>query len=120
MNKDDLGMQLIYTERNEQVYKHGFTLERDAEYYKNGELLQAAAFCLDQANLIPQIGEKVKWPTGWGAEWADKIRKKDKVGKLKVAGAFYLAECERLQSDAYKDDVEKIARQINAILNEQA
>lgn len=112
------GMQLIEQERHEQVYKHGFSLEHDAEYYQKGELIQAALFCQDQANKINGVGEKVKWP--WTGEkgdlFADKIRKKDRIGQLKVAGAFYLAESERTSTDEYKYDIAQIAAQIDNIL----
>lgn len=84
--KAGIGIELIAEERHEQIYKHGWDLEND-QYYKNGELLQAAMFC---------IGAD-KWPENWDLHFRDKILSKDQIGKLKVAGAFIAAEIDRIK-----------------------
>ena len=62
-----LGAQSIAIERYEQIVKHGFSLETDAEFYENEELLQAARFCLGVDG----------WPENWDLHFADKIQLKD-------------------------------------------
>lgn len=83
------GAALITEERKEQVVKHGWNIENDS-YYENEELLQAAVYCISQ--------EIEEWPTGWDTFFQDKILAKDRIGQLKVAGAFIAAEIDRLQA----------------------
>lgn len=93
------GIELIATERREQIEKHGYSIESDTEFYSNYQLIQAALFCIDL--VIPEgYGLKLYkgWPQGWSEESLKKIIDKDSVGKLKVAGAFIAAEIDRLQN----------------------
>lgn len=116
------GIQLIQQERGEQVYKHGFSLEADADHYRKGELVQAALYCMDQASKPETQPDRVEWPEGWGLLWEDKIRRKTKIGKLIVAGAFYMAEGQRLEISGLPENphnrsqVEKIAQEIDNLL----
>ena len=80
------GAELIAQERHEQIHKHGWDANNDA-YYGNGELLKAALFSLD-SNRFP-------WPLGWSLHFEEKIKNKDRIGQLKVAGAFIAAEIDR-------------------------
>jgi len=83
------GVELISEERKEQIQKHGWNIENDS-HYENEELLQAAVYCISQ--------EIEEWPTGWNTFFQDKILSKDRIGQLKVAGAFVAAEIDRLQA----------------------
>ncbi|GAA4328400.1 hypothetical protein GCM10023184_18260 [Flaviaesturariibacter amylovorans] len=83
------GAQHIAQERYEQIHKHGWDASNDADY-GNGELLRAAAFCLDSQYFT--------WPNGWSEHFRDKILAKDRVQQLRVAGAFIAAEIDRLQA----------------------
>ncbi len=102
------GMYLINEEREEQIYKHGFSLERDAQYYKNFELAKAAYYCLGDPDH--------HWPKGWAAKFKDKIDGKDQIGKLKVAGALFMAENERRGTTEYQYLIDQLARQIDDLL----
>src|SRR6185295_3506717 len=92
------GIELIKEERREQWEKHGFTLDHDAKFYKKGELFQAATFCLELKSLNGEPPARMlsSWPKGWGEHFENKIRNKTRIGQLIVAGAFLLAENERL------------------------
>jgi len=83
------GIELIAQERQEQIEKHGWDLKSDQDYSKN-ELIKAALFCLNSNNF--------EWPFYWDEKFRNKILDKDKIGQLKVAGAFIAAEIDRLQS----------------------
>lgn len=81
------GIELIAQERQEQIEKHGWNIEKDA-CYRNGELIQAALFCIDQ--------ERFKWPRKWILKFRTKILHKTRIDQLKVAGALIAAEIDRL------------------------
>lgn len=93
------GIELISDERKEQIEKHGFSVTKDAEFYEDYELIQAALFCID---LTTETGYGLKtgimWPEDWGKKFKKKIMAKDKIGQLKVAGALIAAEIDRLQT----------------------
>lgn len=86
------GAELIKQERWEQRYKHGWDIEHDSAY-KDEQLVDAAFFCLDPITAL------TKWPTGWSKNFKEKIINKDRIGQLKVAGAFCAAEIDRLQHE---------------------
>lgn len=105
------GAELIAEERREQIEKHGFSIIEDAEYYKSQELIAAALFCIDGVTM-PGSGLMTykRWPESWGQKFKDKIIKKDRIGQLKVAGAFIAAEIDRLKSlapDTFREDSEE-------------
>jgi hypothetical protein len=83
-----LGSLLSALERYEQVYKHGFSIENDYAFYKDGELKQAAMFC-----LFPTI---YQWPRGWDLHFKDKILLKSEIERSVIASAFLSSEADRL------------------------
>lgn len=85
------GIELIAEERQEQIEKHGYTIKKDQGYI-NGQLISAAIF-----SLMPN-NDLIKWPEHWSQKHKYIIKAKDRIGKLKVAGAFIAAEIDRLQS----------------------
>ena len=113
------GIEFIRQERSEQIEKHGFSLKKDAQYYKNGELLQAAIFCAEQARIkmLRDIIECTLWPAGWDAYFELKIRNKSVIGQLTCCGAFYLAEFDRTNEIEYYDMAYKIAHHIDSLIS---
>lgn len=109
------GIELIQDERNEQIHKHGFSLEKDKQYYQKGELKQAAQYCLMLAKFGYYEDKKVFWPHGWDWHYEQKITNKTKVGKLIVAGALLLAEGERVGIDGHLPLVQSIAEEIDRL-----
>jgi len=55
------GLSLIKQERREQINKHGWTLEQD-RFYKEGQLVQAALFCIDQYKNVSDVHSICSWP----------------------------------------------------------
>lgn len=110
------GEALIKQERYEQIHKHGFSLQRDWESYQEGELVQAALFCEEQAEIEKGDHENQKYPEFWNKHFENKIREKTKIQKYTVAGAFYLAEYERTGDSIYQRKAKAIARKINKLL----
>jgi len=82
------GAKLSGLERYEQVVEHGFSIELDAKFYENGELVQAALFCLQ-----PHV---YTWPIGWDRHYKDKILIKSEIEKAIIASAFLSSEADRL------------------------
>ena len=85
------GAQKIQRERFEQIEHHRRTLGHDLAYNQNGELKQAAKYCitLDMAD----------WPQGWDTSFAAKIARKTEDDRLAVAGALLAAEIDRLDNE---------------------
>lgn len=92
------GIELIAEERREQIEKHGFDLDKDAEDYSNYELYNAALYALTL--------ERDKYPETWEFWWHDKMMAKQErmseeefwIERLKIAGALIAAEIDRIQS----------------------
>lgn len=112
------GIELIKKEREEQIHKHGFSLQKDAEFYKNGELLQAADFCLEQARIKAGVQKNMQlaWPDGWDLYFRDKIYGKSVIDQLTVCGAFILAEKDRTNDDDLDEAIKKISSKINNLI----
>lgn len=110
------GIQLIQQERNSQLRKHGYTRTSDKAYVKK-ELVQAAKYALETVGHGPGFeAVKNRWPIEWGSYHEKTIAMKEDYEKLAVAGAFYMAENDRLGYDKYKTVIEKIAARIDKIL----
>ncbi len=90
------GALLIANERDEQIIKHGFSAEKDTEFYNNAELVQAALF-----SLHPEI---FAFPGNWNVIYKDKIINKNLLDRYKVAGALIAAEIDRLISLGYDSE----------------
>jgi hypothetical protein len=85
------GVELIAEERKEQIEKHGFSIQNDAKYYQENELIKAALFCINT--------DVFEWPFSWQEEFRNKIiSKTNPIERLKVAGAFIAAHIDMLQS----------------------
>lgn len=87
------GIELIAQEREEQINKHGRTLESDAEINKHGELAQVARYL---CSTIPVSGE---YPRNWSQSFRWHVDKnKSRIERLVIAGALIAAEIDRLQA----------------------
>jgi hypothetical protein len=83
------GIELIAEERQEQIEKHGFTIEADS-HYKSDELKSAARYLLsDMAQDYPRT---------WSQKYKHQFDIKSPIEKLIVAGALIAAEIDRIQS----------------------
>jgi len=88
------GIELITEERcNNQIEKHGFTLEHDKQNNTHGELIDAAIFLLS--------GDCDSFPIAWDKKWWDNFSyyvESDSIKAFTVAGALIAAEIDRLQA----------------------
>ncbi len=93
-SKIKTGAQLIMDERYEQIHKHHYTPEHDADgSHSKGQLLQYAIFCIT-------LNEE-DYPKNWFHKFADKIiaKQENLIERYKIAGALIAAEIDRLQAD---------------------
>lgn len=83
------GIEKIAQEREEQKIKHGWSLDIHEKSYRNGELIEAALYCLDPIDR--------KWPIHWDVEFEVKILNKTEEQRIVVAGAFCAFEVDNIQ-----------------------
>ncbi len=85
------GIELIAEERQEQITKHGRTIEADVVTNSDYQLRIAA---------MRMIGDRGDYPApdGWDKAIWDKMQGKPKLERLIIAGALIAAEIDRLQS----------------------
>lgn len=112
------GIELITQERKEQIEKHGWSLDHDASY-ADGQLIEAALFCYEQARI--NIGilhhETRQWPSGWIKHFEDKIRAKTVIEQMTVCGAFWLAEFDRTDDKQYRTKALAMGAEIDYYLD---
>lgn len=84
------GAELILKERQEQIEKHGRTIEQDVKYNKECQLNVAAVRLLQDRNDYPA-------PLDWSNKIWQKMVSKNKLKRLIIAGALIAAEIDRLQ-----------------------
>lgn len=97
------GFKSILKERINQVVKHKFSLEKDANY-KSGQLLKASRFCITLNNS--------DWPHLWRKDIRDHIKTHSLDDRIVIAGAFMAAEVDRLRGISqweFERDAEQIA-----------
>lgn len=88
------GIELIATERMEQIEKHGRTIERDFNENDFCQLKWAA-----QSFLTGLVED---YPSDWDCDFFNKINDKNEIDKLVIAGALIAAEIDRLIYKDYK------------------
>lgn len=109
------GIKLIIKERKEQISKHGHTKASD-RVYVNKELVKAALCALEKVGRGPGFTNvKHKWPSGWDEYFERRLRLKNDIGKLIVAGALFMAENDRLRTDLYQNKINTIAKRIDRL-----
>lgn len=100
------GIELIKNERKEQIKKHGYTRSHDKKHNTQAELIQGARYCLGEA----------EWPMFWSPMFKQKIDRKTQIQKLIVAGAFYMAEQDRIGPKRnYANAIKALARRIDKL-----
>ena len=111
------GIELIAEERQEQIEKHGFSVDSDKDYKKK-ELVQAANFCLVLAESKIKI-HKIDsfWPDKWDLHFMRKILCKSRKNQLIIAGAFLKAENDRRGDTHWDTTIQSIAAEIDRLQN---
>lgn len=94
------GIELIAEERQEQIVKHGYSMERDAKLYShetgnNSPITYLADLLLKKS--ITEFGKKFN-PFKWDAVIWDKMVNKPYKERLIIAGALIAAEIDRLNT----------------------
>jgi len=96
-----LGVHRIFEERNEQIFKHNYSIERDVKFNGNHELGQAAARLLftpaDAEETTDLMHEDIFVPKGWNKDIWFRMVNKTYEERLVIAGALIAAELDRLQ-----------------------
>jgi len=90
------GVELIAIERQEQIEKHGRTIEQDVEFNSDFEkplTKAAAALTVEYGNALASEAMK---PQGWDAAIWKKMMSKPYKERLIIAGAFIAAEIDRM------------------------
>lgn len=89
-SKVQSGIALIAQERQEQIYKHGFSLRKDQKYYSFDVFRKAAVSILEC--------DQRKWPENdIPVKYYHAIVAKDKIAQVACAGALLAAEIDYLQ-----------------------
>ena len=89
------GAELIAIERQEQIEKHGRTVEEDVRFNTKGQLSVAAGilsqkFIPDNMDLIPKEWNEIIW---------NNMLRKPYKERLIIAGALIAAEIDRLNAE---------------------
>lgn len=93
------GIELIAQERQEQIEKHGRSVESDVEINANCELISAACALLHtDSELSPMDLIKEMKLKNWDSGILDKMDSKPYKERLIIAGALIAAEIDRLQN----------------------
>lgn len=90
------GIELIAAERQEQIEKHGRTIEKDVQQNDNEQLSHGALLLLsvDYEEGI----DSESYPDGWDHEICANMIRKPYKERLIIAGALIAAEIDRLQA----------------------
>jgi hypothetical protein len=105
----ETGIELIAKERQEQISKHGFTIDFDKRENYCEQLSEAACKLLP-----PGLGhddEIPRRPDGWNKKLWIKMCEKTYNERLIIAGALIAAEIDRLQQIEFtskNDDIEEM------------
>lgn len=85
------GIELITTERQEQLKKHGRTVEDDVSENDLGQLAEAARILSQETIPLAQGA-----PIGWSSTIWDRMIEKPYEKRVIIAGALLAAEYDRL------------------------
>lgn len=89
------GIELIAEERQEQIEKHGRTLQHDDDYNDNNQLAHCAEMLL--AVEHEEGIDSESYPDGWDKEICRNMLSKTYFKRLIIAGALIAAEIDRLR-----------------------
>lgn len=90
------GIELIEQEREEQLNKHGRSVELDVTYNDDNQLARAAVRLIEDDWCI---GIQKSPPEGWHPKIWDHMIKKSYKDRLIIAGALIAAEIDRLNHE---------------------
>jgi hypothetical protein len=90
------GIELIAIERQEQIEKHGRTVEKDVELNSSENQLQEAAYHLIGKEWLYVADNEETCPIGWNQKVWNKMFNKEYKERLIIAGALIAAEIDRL------------------------
>jgi hypothetical protein len=89
------GIELIAKERQEQIDKHGISVENDATYNKAYQLTEAAAILATE--LFPSPRKRfAAMPSDWNDKQCLKMANKPRFQRLAIAGALIAAELDKI------------------------
>lgn len=88
------GIELIAQERQEQIEKHGRTVDDDAILNDHNQLSYGAVLLLKKDSHSLQRNKR---PIGWDKDIWNKMYDKPRKERLIIAGALIAAEIDRLQ-----------------------
>jgi len=103
------GIELIAIERQEQIEKHGRTIESDMQTNKAHQLTEAAAVLCTEMARSPKK-RFAMFPDDWDSEICLKMCKKSRKKRLIIAGALIAAELDKIfemEQKAYNDNLKK-------------
>lgn len=89
------GIELIAKERQEQIEKHGRTVEKDVQYNEDGQLIDAILLLILSLNSDNHVALKEP-PKHWDEPIWHHMLQKTEHDKLILMGAFAAAEIDRL------------------------
>ena len=95
--KMNSGIALIAKERQEQIEKHGRTVDHDLKVNDNEQLARAAGHLI-AAEWNEGMNIDYVTPDGWDKEIFLRMMNKPYQERLKIAGALIAAELDRLQA----------------------
>lgn len=89
------GIELIAKERQEQLEKHGISIENDATYNKAYQLTEGAAILATE--MFPTSRKRfAAMPSDWGDQQCLKMCNKPRFQRLVIAGALIAAELDKI------------------------
>lgn len=108
-----LGVNLIESERERQIYREGWTEEHDDKHVNNELALAAACYA------VPDVFSQGYWPPTWNLSW---YKSTTRIRDLVKAGALIAAEIDRLQrievKKAKKEYIPKIKKLVDNAFRE--
>lgn len=91
------GIELITKERQEQLEKHGISIQNDIDNNANNQLVDSALRLIMQDEALHEIVLQ-NAPQGWNRKIWKKMCKKPYTERLIIAGALIAAEIDRIQN----------------------
>ena len=97
------GIELIAKERQEQIEKHGISIEQDVKFNRAYQLSNAAAILATEQGQFTARKRLAMMPTDWDDERALKMCKKNHKERLIIAGALIAAELDKILAEEGKE-----------------
>lgn len=111
-------IELITKEREEQITKHGRTIQDDVKYNNEYQLVEAAStLSMNVPNEIfdSYLGYHEHYPpTGWKSDLWGKMLRKPYKERLVIAAALLAAEIDRIEANEIADKIVEILQPVKA------